>query len=63
MHGSRPDLFQLRQLILAAVVIAVVAVITGFMLCATAEVFSQSSAETHSFTRGAYPPGRMPCVT
>ena len=44
MHGSRPDLIQLRQLILAAVVIAgLIGIIAGFILY-SADGFSQSAA-------------------
>jgi hypothetical protein len=42
MHGSRPDLFQLRQLILAAVIIAGVTVIlAGVVLYSASHSFSQ----------------------
>jgi Galactocerebrosidase, C-terminal lectin domain len=45
MHGSRPNLFQLRQLILAAVVTAAaIAIIAGVILCPGGEGFSQSAA-------------------
>jgi Galactocerebrosidase, C-terminal lectin domain len=45
MHGSRPDLFQLRQLILATVVTAgAIAIIAGVLLCSGADGFSQSAA-------------------
>jgi hypothetical protein len=41
MHGSRPDLFQLRQLVLAAVVIAgAIATIAAVILCSGLEGFS-----------------------
>lgn len=44
MHGSRPDLIQLRQLILAAVVITgLIGVIVGFILYSV-DGFSQSAA-------------------
>jgi hypothetical protein len=45
MHGSRPDLFQLRQLILAAVIITgAAAIVAGVVLCSTSHGFSQSAA-------------------
>jgi hypothetical protein len=45
MHGSRPDLFQLRQLILTAVVITgAVAIIAGVIFCLGSDGFSQSAA-------------------
>jgi hypothetical protein len=45
MHGSRPDLFQLRQLVFAAAVTAgIIAVISGVVLCSGADGFSQSAA-------------------
>jgi len=45
MHGSRPDLYQLRQLIVAAVgTAAIVAIIAGAIFCPEAESFSQSAA-------------------
>jgi hypothetical protein len=45
MHGSRPDLFQLRQLIFAAVIITgAVAVLAGIALCSASHGFSQSAA-------------------
>ena len=45
MHGSRPDLFQLRQLILAAVIITgAVAIVAGVVLYSTSHGFSQSAA-------------------
>lgn len=45
MHGSRPDLFQLRQLILAALVAAgATAIIVGVILCSGADGYSQSAA-------------------
>jgi hypothetical protein len=45
MHGSRPDLFQLRQLILAAVIITgAVAIVGGVVLYSTSHGFSQSAA-------------------
>src|SRR5215510_12372858 len=51
MHGSRPDLFQLRQLILAAVVITgLTAIIAGVTLCSL-DGFSQSAATIISITR------------
>jgi glycosyl hydrolase family 59 (putative galactocerebrosidase) len=44
MHGSRPNLFQLRQLILAAVIITgLVGIIAGVALCSI-DGFSQSAA-------------------
>src|SRR5262249_45347268 len=51
MHGSRPDLFQLRQLILAAVVITgLTAIIAGVTLCSLDD-FSQSAATIISIAR------------
>lgn len=45
MHGSRPDLYQLRQLILAAVLTAAaIAIISGVIFCPEADSFSQSAA-------------------
>ena len=45
MHGSRPDLFQLRQSILTAVVITgAVAILAGVILWPAADGFSQSAA-------------------
>ena len=45
MHGSRPDLFQLRQFALTAVVIAVaITIIAGVILCLGSDGFSQSAA-------------------
>jgi hypothetical protein len=45
MHGSRPDLFQLRQLILAAVIITgAAAIVAGVGLCSPSHGFSQSAA-------------------
>jgi hypothetical protein len=45
MHGSRPDLFQLRQLIFTAVVIAgAIAIIAALVLCSGSDGFSQSTA-------------------
>jgi hypothetical protein len=45
MHGSRPDLYQLRQLIVAAVGTAtIVAIIAWAFFCPEAESFSQSAA-------------------
>jgi len=47
MHGSRPDLFQLRQLIFAAVIITgAIAILTGITLCSASRGFSQSAAIT-----------------
>src|SRR5262245_36059624 len=44
MHGSRPDLIQLRQLILAAVIITgLMGIIAGLTLCSI-DGFSQSAA-------------------
>ena len=43
MHGSRPDLFQLRQLFLAAVITAgAIAIIAGVTFCAATSGFSLS---------------------
>jgi hypothetical protein len=45
MHGSRPDLFHLRQLFLAAVIAAgAIAIIAGVALCSGTSGFSQSAA-------------------
>jgi hypothetical protein len=45
MHGSRPDLFQLGQLILAAVIITgAIAILAGVVLCSSLDGFSQSAA-------------------
>ena len=45
MHGSRPDLFQLRQLIFTAVVITgAIAIIAALVLCSGSDGFSQSTA-------------------
>jgi len=45
MHGSRPDLFQLRQLILAGVITAgAIAILLGVALCSASHGFSQSAA-------------------
>jgi hypothetical protein len=45
MHGSRPDLFQFRQLVLTAVVIAgAIAIFAGLVLCSGSDGFSQSAA-------------------
>jgi hypothetical protein len=45
MHGSRPDLFQLRQLFLAAVITAgAIAIIAGVALCSGTSGLSQSAA-------------------
>ena len=45
MHGSRPDLYQLRQLILAVVVTAAaIAIVAGVILCSGEDGFSQSAA-------------------
>jgi hypothetical protein len=45
MHGSRPDLFQLRQLIFAAVIITgAIAILAGVALCSASSGFSQSAA-------------------
>ena len=47
MHGSRPDLFQLRQLIFAAVIITgAIAILAGITLCSASHGFSQSAAIT-----------------
>jgi hypothetical protein len=51
MHGSRPDLFQLRQLIFTAVVITgAIAIIAAVALC-SGSGFSQSSATAFSIAR------------
>jgi hypothetical protein len=45
MHGSRPDLFQFRQLVLTAVVIAgAITIFAGLVLCSGSDGFSQSAA-------------------
>jgi hypothetical protein len=45
MHGTRPDLFQLRHLILTAVAIAgAVTIIAAVILCLGSDGFSQSAA-------------------
>jgi len=45
MHGSRPDLFQLRQLIFTAVIITgAIAILAGVVLCSASHGFSQSAA-------------------
>jgi hypothetical protein len=45
LHGSRPDLFQLRQLIFTAVVITgAIAIFAGLVLCSGSDGFSQSAA-------------------
>ena len=47
MHGSRPDLFQLRQLVFAAVIITgAIAILAGITLCSASHGFSQSAAIT-----------------
>src|ERR1700751_4271052 len=52
MHGSRPDLFQLRQLILAAVIITgAIAILAGVVLCSASDGFSQSVATAISIAR------------
>jgi glycosyl hydrolase family 59 (putative galactocerebrosidase) len=52
MHGSRPDLFQLRQLILAAVIITgAVAIIAGVTMCSGSDGFSQSAATAINFAK------------
>jgi hypothetical protein len=51
MHGSRPDLIQLRQLILAAVFMtAIIGIIAGFILYSV-DGFSQSAATVISIVR------------
>jgi len=49
MHGSRPVLFQLRQLLLAAVItVGAIAIITGVALCSGISGFSQPAlAQSH----------------
>jgi hypothetical protein len=49
MHESRPDLFQLRQLLLAAVITAgAIAIIAGVALCSGTSGISQSApAQSH----------------
>jgi hypothetical protein len=52
MHGSRPDLFQLRKLILAAVIIAgAIALLAGVVLCSASDCFSQSAAMAISIAK------------
>jgi hypothetical protein len=52
MHGSRPDLIQLRQLILTTVVIAgAIAIFAGVILCSGSDGFSQSAATAISFAK------------
>ena len=52
MHGSRPNLFQLRQLILAAVIITgAVAILAGVVLCSASDGFSQSAAMAISIAK------------
>jgi Galactocerebrosidase, C-terminal lectin domain len=61
MHGSRPDLFQLRQLIFAAAVTAAaIAIIAGVILCSGADGFSQSAATVIAISKmdvGSAPAG------
>ena len=52
MHGSRPELLQLRQLILAAVVITgTIVIIAGIILCLGLGGFSQSAATAISIAK------------
>jgi hypothetical protein len=52
MHGSRPDLFQLRQSILTAVIITgAVAILAGVILWPAADGFSQSAAMAISIAK------------
>jgi len=53
MHGSRPNLFQIRQLILTAVIITgAIAILAGVVLCsASDDGFSQSVATAISIAR------------
>jgi len=52
MHGSRPGLFQLRQLVLTAIVIAgAVAILAGVILWPAADGFSQSAAMAISIAK------------
>lgn len=45
MHGSRPDLYQMRRLIFAAVVTAAaIAIVAGVIFCPDGDGFSQSAA-------------------
>jgi hypothetical protein len=45
MHGSRPDLFQLRQLFLAAVItVSAIAIIAGVAMCSGTSGFSPWAA-------------------
>jgi len=61
MHGSRPDLFQLRQLIFAAVMITgAIAILAGVALFSASHGFSQSAAMTIAIAKmefGAPPAG------
>jgi Galactocerebrosidase, C-terminal lectin domain len=51
MYGSRPDLFQLRQLVLAAVIVTgLIGIIAGIILCSI-DGFSQSAATAISIAR------------
>jgi hypothetical protein len=52
MHGSRPDLLQLRSLVLAALIVTgTIAIIAGVILCSTLDGFSQSTATVISIAR------------
>ena len=52
MHGSRPDLFQLRRLIFAAVIVTgVIAIIAGIVLCSSVDGFSQSAVTAISIAK------------
>ena len=66
MHGSRPDLFQLRQLIFAAVIVTgVIAILAGIVLCSSVDGFSQSAATAISIAKmdvGSPPAGLSICA-
>jgi len=52
MHGSRPDLFQLRQLILASgIITGAMAILAGLVLCSSVDGFSQSAATAISIAK------------
>jgi hypothetical protein len=52
MHGSRPDLFQFRQLILAAgIITGAIAILAGLVLCSSLDGFSQSAATAISIAK------------
>jgi hypothetical protein len=64
MYGSRPDLFQLRQLILvifaAVIVTGAIAILAGVIFCSASDGFSQSAATAITIAKmdvGAPPAG------